>query len=155
MTNYSTLADVTRWNWEHNSTTEGLGNGAYFFNTKTGQDYFDAAVATTGLVTRRTGLLFAGAKLVPALPSTSACFTSRKMARLSSSTGKYFSNHLHRLANLKPRRRLLVPNVSGGGAAASCASVPTYAGYLAISIPEGQNGWQVPSGMCIYGRRWQ
>lgn len=46
--NYSTLADVSRWNREHNSTTEGLGNGTYFFNTKTGQDYFDAAVATNG-----------------------------------------------------------------------------------------------------------
>lgn len=37
---------MAAWNDAHNATTGSLGNSTWWYNTQTGQDFYDMAVAT-------------------------------------------------------------------------------------------------------------
>ncbi|KPM39198.1 hypothetical protein AK830_g7333 [Neonectria ditissima] len=130
------LAEMAAWNDAHNSSTGALGNSTWWFNTASGQDFYDNAIATNGTM----GDVF-----------WKAFNWGRRTAREAIDGG-----HAYVLANgtVIELDALIVPNDNGGGGDSACASIPSYAGYPVASVPIGQNGFDVPCGMCIYGRQW-
>ncbi|KAF7562834.1 hypothetical protein G7046_g1293 [Stylonectria norvegica] len=132
----SSLAEMAIWNDAHNSSTGSLGNGTYWRNHISGQDFYDHAVLTNGTL----GDVF-----------WKAFGWGRRTAREAIDGG-----YAHTLENGTTIEldALIVPNDNGGGGDSACASIPSYAGYPVASVPVGQNGYDVPCGMCIYGREW-
>ncbi|KAK7408461.1 hypothetical protein QQX98_009388 [Neonectria punicea] len=130
------LAEMAAWNDAHNSSTGALGNSTWWFNTISGQDFYDNAIATNGTL----GDVF-----------WKAFNWGRRTAREAIDGG-----HAYVLKNgtVIELDALIVPNDNGGGGDSACASIPSYAGYPVASVPVGQNGFDVPCGMCIYGRQW-
>lgn len=44
----STLAEMTEWNDAHNDTTGSLCNGTWWWDTTSGQSFYDAGITTNG-----------------------------------------------------------------------------------------------------------
>jgi amidase len=44
----STIDEMVAWNIAHNESTGALGNNTWWEDNKTGQSFYDAAVATNG-----------------------------------------------------------------------------------------------------------
>lgn len=130
------LATMAAWNAAHNASTGALGNATWWFNTASGQDFYDNAIATNGSMGDAFWTAFGW---------------GRRTAREAIDGG-----HAYVLANgtVVQMDALIVPNDNGGGGDSACASVPSYAGYPVASVPVGQNGFGVPCGMCVYGREW-
>jgi amidase len=132
----SSLAEMAEWNDANNASTGTLGNSTWWFNTQSGQDFYDNAIATNGTL----GDVF-----------WKAFSWGRRTAREAIDGGYAYVLENGTVIELDA---LLVPNDNGGGGDSACASIPSYAGYPVASVPVGQNGFDVPCGMCIYGRQW-
>ncbi|KAF9870983.1 amidase [Colletotrichum karsti] len=132
----STLAEMAAWNDAHNDTTGALGNSTWWFNTVSGQDFYDNAVATNGTMGDEFCKAFGW---------------GRKTAREAIDGG-----HAYTLSNgtVIELDGLLVPNDPSGGHDNACSSIPSYAGYPVASVPIGQSGYGVAFGICIYGRQY-
>ncbi|KAK0663646.1 putative amidase [Lasiodiplodia hormozganensis] len=130
------LAEMAAWNDAHNASTGALGNSTWWFNTVSGQDFYDAAVATNGTM----GDVF-----------WKAFDWGRRTAREAIDGGYAYMLDNGTVIELDA---LIVPNDNGGGGDSACASIPSYAGYPMASVPVGQNGFDLPCGICIYGRQW-
>ncbi|KAK3077880.1 hypothetical protein LTS18_009020 [Coniosporium uncinatum] len=127
---------MAEWNDAHNDTTGALGNGTIFFNTISGQDFYDMAVATHGALNGTFWASFGW---------------GRHTARAAIEGG-----HVYITEDGTPvlLDGLLVPNSDAGGWNDPCASIPSYAGYPVAAVPIGQSGYQVPAGLCVYGRHY-
>ncbi|CAG9982978.1 unnamed protein product [Clonostachys byssicola] len=132
----STLAEMASWNDEHNATTGALGNGTWWYNTESGQDFYDIAIATNGSLNGTFWKAFGW---------------GRRIARQAIDFG-----HTHAFENgtVIELDALLLPNNPNGGFDNGCASVPSYAGYPVASVPIGQSKWGMPIGFCIHGREY-
>ncbi|KAJ4296860.1 hypothetical protein N0V90_006908 [Kalmusia sp. IMI 367209] len=132
----SSLAQMAEWNDAHNATTGSLGNSTWWFNTISGQDFYDNAIATNGT----SGDAY-----------WKAFDWGRRTARETIDGGHAVTLSDGTVIELDA---LLVPNGDTGGGDSACASIPSYAGYPVASIPVGENGYGLPTGMCVYGRQW-
>lgn len=132
----SSLAQMAEWNDAHNDTTGALGNSTWWFNTESGQDFYDMAIATNGTL----GDVF-----------WKAFGWGRRTARLAIDTAHA---HVEEDGSVTELDALIVPSGASGGADNGCASIPSYAGYPIAAVPVGQSGYGVPSALCIYGREW-
>ncbi|WVQ84114.1 hypothetical protein IAT38_006259 [Cryptococcus sp. DSM 104549] len=134
--NFTTLADMAAWNREHNSTTGALGNSTYWHNTVSGQDFYDSAIASGGILNDTFW--------------TAMDFT-RRTARAAIDQGHTIIEKNGTVIQLDA---LLIPSQNAGGGDNPCASMPAYAGHPAMSVPLGQNDWDVPAAMCLWGREY-
>ncbi|KAH8888545.1 amidase signature enzyme, partial [Thozetella sp. PMI_491] len=132
----STLAEMTEWNDAHNASTGSLGNGTWWYNTISGQDFYDAGVATGGAMNGTFWTAFGW---------------GRHTARAAIDGGHAYVTENGTVILLDG---LLVPNGDAGGRNDPCASIPSYAGYPVAAVPIGQSGYGVPYGICVYGRRF-
>lgn len=132
----SSLEEMAKWNIAHNDTTGALGNTTWWFNTESGQDFYDNAIATNGT----QGDVF-----------WKAFNWGRQTARSVIDGGHAYVTENGTVVELDG---LLVPNSAAGGQDNACASIPSYAGYPIASVPIGQSGYSVPTGICIYGRQY-
>ncbi|KAI1251336.1 hypothetical protein MGN70_005904 [Eutypa lata] len=130
----TSLADMAAWNDAHNATTGSLGNSTWWYNTQTGQDFYDMAVATN------EGL-------------DDAFWTTRSGRRLTGDGGSRGAP-LTGDGVVVELDALLVPNDDVGGGSQACASIPSYAGYPVAAVPVGQTVYGVPFGLCVWGREW-
>lgn len=128
---------MAAWNDAHNATTGSLGNSTWWYNTQTGQDFYDMAVATNG------GL-------------DDAFWTTfnwgRQVARSAIDGGHAYVRKGDGV--VVELDALLVPNDDVGGGSQACASIPSYAGYPVAAVPVGQTVYGVPFGLCVWGREW-
>lgn len=132
----SSLAEMAVWNDEHNSTTAALGNSTYWWNTVSGQDFYDSAVATNGTLGDEFWKAFGWGR-----------GTAQKAIDSSYA-------HVLEDGTVVELDGLLVPSNMNGGHDNGCASIPSYAGYPVAALPVGQGGWDLPLGLCVYGRRF-
>ncbi|KAJ0341875.1 hypothetical protein KNSL1_010923 [Colletotrichum chrysophilum] len=132
----SSLAEMAAWNDAHNDTTGALGNSTWWYNTVSGQDFYDNAIATNGTMGDEFWKAFGW---------------GRRTAREVIDGG-----HAYILDNgtVIELDGLLVPNDPSGGHDNACASIPSYAGYPVASVPIGQSGYGTAFGFCIYGRQY-
>ncbi|KAE9566929.1 hypothetical protein CGMCC3_g16923 [Colletotrichum fructicola] len=132
----SSLAEMAAWNDAHNDTTGALGNSTWWYNTVSGQDFYDNAIATNGTMGDEFWKAFGW---------------GRRTAREVIDGG-----HAYILDNgtVIELDGLLVPNDPSGGHDNACASIPSYAGYPVASVPIGQSGYGAAFGICIYGRQY-
>ncbi|KAH6957759.1 amidase signature domain-containing protein [Ilyonectria sp. MPI-CAGE-AT-0026] len=132
----SSLTEMAAWNDAHNATTGSLGNGTWWYNTVSGQDFYDNAIATNGTMGDKFWKAFGW---------------GRRTAREAIDGG-----HAYVLENgtVVELDGLLVPNDPSGGFDNACSSIPSYAGYPIASVPIGQSGYSLPCGICVYGRKY-
>ncbi|CAI6332143.1 unnamed protein product [Periconia digitata] len=132
----STLAEMAAWNRAHNDTTGALGNGTWWWDTETGQSFYDAGMATNGTLGEAFWTAFGWGR-----------FTARQAID---------SAHVHVLEDgtLVELDALLMPNGRNGGYGNACAPLPSYAGYPVASVPIGLDGYSTPFAFGIYGRQW-
>jgi amidase len=134
--NMSTLTEMAAWNDAHNSTTGSLGNSTWWYNTVTGQDFYDYAMATNGTL----GSAF-----------WTAFGWGRTTAAAAIDGGFAFTTDNGTVLEMDG---LLVPSGNTGGSDNACASIPSYAGYPAAGVPIGQNGYSIANSICVYGRKY-
>ena len=132
----SSLAEMAEWNDAHNDTTGSLGNSTWWYNTVSGQDFYDLAVATNGSLAADFWSIFGW---------------GRHTARAAIDGGHAYTLENGTVIQLDA---LLVPNDDTGGGSQACSSIPSYAGYPIAALPLGQSGYSVPYGMCVWGRQW-
>ncbi|KAK8072768.1 hypothetical protein PG996_006116 [Apiospora saccharicola] len=132
----TSIADITSWNRAHNATTGALGNGTWWWDTKTGQSFYDAAVATNGTL----GSAF-----------WTAFGWGRTTARQAIDQAHVYVSDNGTVIELDG---LLVPNGRAGGYSSACAPMPSYAGYPIASVPIGLDGFSTPFALGIYGRQF-
>lgn len=127
---------MAEWNDAHNATTGALGNGTWWYNTITGQDFYDYAIATNGSLGDAFWTTFSW---------------GRRTAQWAIDGG-----HAHVLEDgtVVELDALLIPNDDTGGGSQACSSIPSYAGYPIAQVPLGQSGYSIPYGLCIWGRQW-
>lgn len=132
----STLAEMAEWNDAHNETTGSLGNGTWWWNTTTGQNFYDNGVATNG----EMGVDFWAAFGQVRMTTRQAIDTA----------------HAYVLENgtVVALDGLLMPNGRGGNRGNACAVVPSFAGYPIAAVPIGVDGFATPYGLCVYGRQY-
>lgn len=133
----TSLADMAAWNAAHNSTTGALGDSIWWYNTESGQDFYESAIATNGTMGDAFWTAFGW---------------GRRTAQEAIDGG-----HAYVLPNngtVVQLDGLLVPGDMSGGHDNACASIPSYAGYPVATVPIGQSGYSVPSGICIFGREY-
>ncbi|EMC98278.1 hypothetical protein BAUCODRAFT_146833 [Baudoinia panamericana UAMH 10762] len=124
------LGDLVVWNNQNNSTTGALG-GAYPW--RSGQDALVAAVATGGVRDARYWTAWYWR-----LARSQACIDGAYSYTTSNGTTIKLD-------------AILIPNVGGGGASSSIASVVDAAQYPAVTIPINVDGFNVPMGLGIWG----
>lgn len=132
----STLAEMALWNDANNATTGALGNSTWWYNTASGQDFYDSAVATNGTL----GSAF-----------WTAFGWGRTTAAAAIDAGYAFATENGTAVELDG---LLVPSGNTGGHDNACASIPSYAGYPVAAVPIGQNGYAIGNSLCVYGRKY-
>lgn len=132
----STIDEMVAWNIAHNDSTGALGNNTWWSDPKTGQSFYDVAVATNGSM-------------------GSAFWTAFGWGRMTASQA-IESAHAYTDENGKTVTLdgILIPNGRTGGWGNACASIPAYAGYPIASVPIGTDGYSTPYGICIYGRKF-
>ena len=132
----STLAEMAEWNDAHNETTGALGNNTWWWNSTTGQSFYDDGVATNGTLGTAFWTAFGWGRL-----------TARQAID---------SAHVYTFDNgtIVELDGVLVPNGRDGGQGDACAPLPSYAGYPIAAVPIGQDGYSTPFGLCIYGRQY-
>ncbi|KAI1453757.1 amidase signature domain-containing protein [Annulohypoxylon moriforme] len=136
-TSLNSLADMAAWNDAHNATTGALGNSTWWYNTVSGQDFYDLAVATNGSLADGFWTTFNW---------------GRRVARGAIDSGHAYVREEDGV--VLQMDALLVPNDDVGGGSQACASIPSYAGYPVAAVPVGQTGYGVPFGLCVWGREW-
>ena len=132
----STIEEMAAWNDANNATTGALGNSTWWWNTTTGQSFYDTAIATNGTLGSRFWSAFGW---------------SRTEAREAIDLAHAYTLDNGTVVELDG---ILVPNGRDGNQGNACASVPAYAGYSVAQVPIGQDGYAVPFGLCIYGRQF-
>jgi amidase len=132
----STLEEMAAWNVAHNDTTGALGNNTWWWDTKTGQSFYDAGIATNGTLGKAFWTAFGWGR-----------FTARQAI---DSAHTYVTEN----GTLVELDGLLMPNGRDGGYGDACAPVPSYAGYPIASVPIGLDGYSTPYAIGIYGRQW-
>jgi amidase len=132
----STLEEMDAWNDAHNDTTGALGNGAWWWDTKTGQSFYDVGIATNGTLGAAFWTAFGWGR-----------FTARQAI---DSAHTYVTEN----GTIVQLDGLLIPNGRDGGNGNACAPVPSYAGYPIASVPIGLDGYSTPYAIGIYGRQW-
>ena len=132
----SSLTEMAAWNDAHNDTTGALGNGTWWYNTVSGQDFYDNAIATNGTLGDAFWKAFGW---------------GRRTARAAIDAGYAYTLENGTVIELDG---LVLPSDYSGGFDNACSSVPSYAGYPIASVPIGQSGYSVPCGFCIYGREY-
>jgi len=137
----STIEMMAAWNDAHNETTGALGNGTWWWDSKSGQSFYDAAVVTKGEMGSAFWTAFGWGRMTAAQAIDSA----HAYVSVNPATGETESVTLD---------GLLVPNGRGGGYGNACASVPAYAGYPVAAVPIGLDGFSTPFGICVYGRKF-
>ncbi|KAH7038380.1 amidase signature domain-containing protein [Microdochium trichocladiopsis] len=137
----STIDEMAAWNDAHNDTTGALGNGTWWWDPKTGQSFYDAAVATKGEMGSAFWTAFGWGRMTAAQAIDSA----HTYVAVDETTGETTAVALD---------GLLVPSGRGGGYGNACASVPAYAGYPVAQVPVDQDGFATPMGMCVYGQKF-
>jgi amidase len=132
----SSLAEMAAWNDAHNSTTGALGNNTWWWDTTSGQSFYDAGIATDGSLDSTFWTAFGWGR-----------FTARQAIDQA---------HAWVLENgtVVELDGLLVPNGRAGGYSSACAPMPSYAGYPIASVPIGLDGYSTPYAMGIYGRQY-
>ncbi|KAI0153019.1 amidase signature domain-containing protein [Xylariaceae sp. FL1272] len=132
----SALSEMAEWNDAHNSSTGALGDGYWWADTETGQDFYDLAVATNG-------------------SQDDAFWTNFGWGRRTAQAA-IDGSHAYTLENgtVIELDAILMPNDDVGGGSQACASIPSYAGYPIATVPVGQTGYSVPFGLCLWGRQW-
>ncbi|KAF7538142.1 hypothetical protein G7054_g3176 [Neopestalotiopsis clavispora] len=130
------LAEMAAWNDAHNGTTGALGNNTWWWDTTSGQSFYDAGVATNGSMDSTFWTAFGWGR-----------FTARQAIDQA---------HAWVLENgtVVELDGLLVPNGRAGGYSSACAPMPSYAGYPIASVPIGLDGYSTPYAMGIYGRQY-
>lgn len=134
--NMSSLTEMAAWNDAHNDTTGALGNGTWWYNTISGQDFYDNAIATNGTLGDSFWKAFGW---------------GRRTAQAAIDAGYAYTLENGTVIELDG---LVLPSDYSGGFDNACSSVPSYAGYPIASVPIGQSGYSVPCGFCIYGREY-
>lgn len=132
----SSLAEMAEWNDAHNDTTGALGNSTWWFNTVSGQDFYDMAIATNGTLGDTFWKAFGW---------------GRRIAREAIDFGYAYTLENGTVIELDA---LILPNNPNGGFDNGCSSIPSYAGYPIATVPIGQSPWGVPIGFCIHGREF-
>lgn len=132
----SSIEDIVEWNKAHNDTTGALGNSTWWWDTTSGQTFYDAAVATNGTQGEAFWTAFGFGR-----------FTARQAVDTA---------HVHKTDNgtFVELDGLLIPNGRAGGYSSACAPIPSYAGYPIAAVPIGLDAYSTPYGMCVYGRQW-
>ncbi|KAF2769849.1 amidase signature enzyme [Teratosphaeria nubilosa] len=132
----SSLKEMAEWNTAQNATTGALGSGYWWYNTESGQDFYDQAVATNGSLGEAFWAAFGWGR------STAQTAVEGGLVSMAD------DGEVVRLDGL------LVPNGDAGGQGDACASIPSYGGTPVATVPFGLTGYNVPCGLCIYGRKW-
>lgn len=134
--NVSSVAEMAAWNDGHNATTGSLGKGTWWWDALSGQNFYDLAARTDGAMGEAFWTAFGWGR-----------FTARQAID---------SAHVHVTegGEVVQLDGLLVPNGRAGNAGNACASLPAYAGYPVASVPVGQDGYDVPFALGIYGRQY-
>ncbi|KAH7309742.1 amidase signature domain-containing protein [Stachybotrys elegans] len=132
----SSLAEMAEWNDAHNETTGALGNGTWWWDTKTGQSFYDAGVATNGTMGTAFWTAFGWGR-----------FTARQAI-----------DTLHRYVEedgtVVELDGVVMPNGRDGNRGNACAPLPSYAGYPIAAVPTGADAYATPYGLCIYGKQY-
>lgn len=131
-----TLAEMAAWIDAHNETTGSLGNGTWWWDEVSGQSFYDAAIATNGSL---------------GSPLWTAFGWGRTTAAQAVDTAYAYTLPNGTIMDLDA---VLVPNGRTGGYGNGCASLPSYAGYPVTAVPTGLDGYGVPFGMCVYGKKF-
>lgn len=132
----SSLAEMAAWNIAHNSTTGALGNNTWWWDTTSGQSFYDSGVATNGIMGSAFWTAFGWGR-----------FTARQAIDQAHT---WVSEN----GTLIELDGLLVPNGRAGGYSSPCAPMPSYAGYPIASVPIGLDGFSTPFAMGVYGRQY-
>ncbi|KEY64414.1 hypothetical protein S7711_08472 [Stachybotrys chartarum IBT 7711] len=130
----STLAEMAEWNDAHNDTTGSLGNGTWWWDTTSGQSFYDAGVATNGTLGAAFWTAFGWGRL-----TARQAIDSAHAVTLDNGTVVQLDG-------------LLMPNGRNGNRGNACAPLPSYAGYPVASVPVGVDAYSTPFGMCVYGK---
>lgn len=119
-----------------NATTGALGNGTWWWDTETGQSFYDAAVATNGTLGEAFWTAFGW---------------GRATARQAIDQAHVYVSDDGTVIELDG---LLVPNGRAGRYNSAYAPMPSYAGYPIVSVPIGLDGFSTPFALGIYGRQF-
>lgn len=130
------LGDLAVWNNQNNKTTGALGGA---FPWKSGQDALIAAVATAGVRDTRYWRGWCKCLGENSLYRVES-LTRPPDWRLARSQACMNGAYTYKTANGTTIKidAVLIPNVGGGGASSSIASVPDAAQYPAMTIPVGK-----------------
>ncbi|KAH8896637.1 amidase signature enzyme [Thozetella sp. PMI_491] len=132
----ATLDEMAAWNRKHNDSTGALGNSTWWYNTVSGQDFYDNAIATNGTLGDAFWKAFGW---------------GRRTAQGAIDFGYAYTTENGTVIELDA---LLLPSEPSGGFDNGCASIPSYAGYPIAAVPIGQSGYSLPCGFCIHGRQY-
>lgn len=132
----SSLTEMAEWNDAHNETTGSLGNGTWWWDTVSGQGFYDAAIATNGTLGSEFWASFGW---------------GRFMARQALDTSHVYKTDNGTLVELDG---LLMPNGRNGNRGNACAPLPSYAGYPVAAVPIGKDAYETPFGLGIYGKMY-
>ncbi|KAK2044727.1 amidase signature enzyme, partial [Colletotrichum somersetense] len=132
----SSLAQIAEWNDAHNATTGALGNNTWWWDPKTGQSFYDAGVATNGILGTAFWTSFGWGR-----------FTARQAI-------DNMYSYVEEDGAIIEMDGVLMPNGRDGNRGNACAPLPSYAGYPIAAVPTGADGYATPYGLCIYGKQW-
>lgn len=132
----TTLAEMAAWNIAHNDTTGALGNNTWWWDSTSGQTFYDAGVKTNGSMGSEFWTAFGWSR-----------FRARQAIDMAH---EYVTDN----GTIVKLDGLLVPNGRTGGGSNACASLPSYAGYPIAAVPIGMDSYLTPYGLCVYGQQY-